>query len=871
MKRLVLLTFMVALAYAVPMASAQSRPLPVTPLYKQEQIETHAFSFTRTPSAFPPTRIGASDPIIIRARYYNKSGDGAILILNFLDEVENLNIRIPVALFEPKDVAGKDLILYGPQFYDGRKALKIVPEILVLKSETFKKYKELFNGYLKEAVDLIPVIGQASKFVDIGWNTAEKFYGKNETETFQPIILSRDSNQPLGTSERWYLLANRDALEKIPQDMSFSAPGGQDNLPALPDGVSIGGRVVFVSITRSERAISFSRMSERTEAFFQNTKSRLDRAGLKLDNPYTAEGVESDLIIRRNFEVFLSMMELAREIASAPGNSQTVTTEEAVRTLFETFKVGQLNLDTGALPKLSVVKDQQVSTLLTRIFEYRDLSGSLVAGQREEPGLHSIIAWYNWLDKRLKKISTEPNGEPTIVFDDLKARGTVLTPVGVYPFAKAYPRYAVSYLFGLWPSSASVSAQNTISQRLSIMRENIKRMREIRRIFHSTELEPWLRFEQRAVALWLTAHLQGLPADLPTADFRSEDEVSNFADRLDDFLSTAKVLEPVENQDNKWRFGTLTNYITSAFFADLKRINSESTILDKHQAIVDSYSKIVETSVKVLSQEEQDAVGKAIAEKFPTDLNGKNFSFSSGYFEKTILIFSPSAPETKVISAERTEDLFRLISEVQSLTSNDVKSLSSVFTIPASSLNNKRRDALVRVFNLFRSGTVSFSLSSKAIQFISKMVDDKTLSNLPSTQATLDSWIGAATTRLPNIRWNDAKRQFDSFDSDPLLNEVKDIETQLSEGCDRSSSNSMRNCSEEPLRAKELIQRLYETVCDKENISVTVRNRSLEVLKKFVDVPESTLNDATNKCQLYKTQYPLDRLEWKQGIYRLRP
>jgi hypothetical protein len=834
----------------------------------------------------PQDKIFTNRPLVIRARYYSKSGAPSILVFNLTDDVNNVKLRYPVAIFDKDDT--KEVIFYGPQFYDGRNEFKITPEILVLKSEQYAKYKDTFTKFFGTALSLVPVLGQASKFIDMGWKTAEDVLDldKNKTEKFDPIIIRRDvnatmriaDNPQLATLPTWYVMANKDAAPAISSQLAsgFRDPDGSDR-PGLTANLG-KGRALFVSIIPDVRALSSQEISERVNAFFDSARDRLDKANLETNNPFSGETVQADLEIRRNFETFLSTIEFVRSLKDLNSDNQAArpTTENAVKALFANFKAGQQAAPGTPFVKLKPVLEQQVAAKLSRLFEFRTVSGATIT--EEEPGLRNLIAWSNWLDKRVTATGVNP---AAITFNEIQSFSSGALTVG--PFAKANPSFAIKSVENLLPANASTSQK--IEERLKAMQANIKKLREVKDIFNSTDSNPWLRFEQRAAAEWIVSHLQGMDP-LPSTDFKSDDDVKRFADKLDQFLTTAKVFEPINAANKVWRFRPIVEYVEEDLRTKLRSVATNQQVLNKHDALENVYFTVVNPALDFMTKEEKETVAASLAERFPKDVGGKSLSIvvPRSYFDNTILTTTlvGGAPEILVagtVAASDNRDVATMLQRIKftdASTTPNTSDLSSKLNVPKSSLNTQRRNALRAVFTLVQTPGIDFSIALRGVDYISKMVAINSPPARPTNRTELQTWITVMSPQITNSTWKEDMGRFvpsttlGGADPDVVL-----IKEQLTNGCDPDAPVGTANCSVEPsgvdATGKALIQRLYDIICDVAGNSAIKRSQAEDVLRDFIDVPQAVLTAAPEKCSVYTTTYAVNKLVWREGKYRLLP
>lgn len=854
--------------------SYAQQPLAPTRLYRQADG-----SFTTT--VVRPQlsdKIVTTRPMIIRAHYYSKSSAPSILILNLVDDVNNLNIRYPVALID-KNSEG-DVILYGPQLYDGRKELRVIPEILVLKSDQFAKYKDLFTKYFGTAAGLVPVFNQASKFIDLGWKTAEDFFGKDKVEKFTPIFVSRDSQQPLGTFPSWYVLANKDAdpaIQALAKTPGFRDTSGGDEGPGLPTGSLQGGRVIFISIMPSDRAITLDEISQRIDAFFGAAKERLDRSKLASNNPFAGETVQANLSIRRNLETFLSTIELTRTIADNAGTAgSTATTEDAISTLFANFKAGQQQAPGTPFTKLKPSDDQQVAGVLTRLFEFKDIGGATLTGDFEEPGLRNIMAWSNWLDRR-----TDVEGKKTQTITFNKIQGFVNGEPTNGAYAVANPNFAIKTVTDLLPT-ATPAASATMQERLEAMKVNIGELRKVKDIFNSTDTNPWMRYEQRAVAKWLVSHLRdkdGNPISLSNTDFKSDDDVKAFADKLEGFLAAAKVFEPIDLAHNVWRVRPIADFVNEKFKIELLTIANDQQRQNKNDAIIELYRKVVEPSLDYMNKDERNALAASLADRFPKDIEGKSLSVDApkSYFDNTIITVAvnPGSTSPTISTAGDANSMLQKVAFTQSTVATNTSDLSSKLSVTKAALNQQRKNALAAVFNLVRTNNIDFSTAMRGVDYINRVVATNPAPTEPTNRTDLATWISQMTSPILNAQWNEVNARFiptgAGGEVDPDVQHIKDL---LDNGCTRTSAASMSGCVEpsgDGMTGKELIQKLYDIICDLKNNSTPKRAQAEDILKGYIDVPAAVLDSTSDKCSLYEDKYAVSKLEWNKGMYRLKP
>ena len=794
-------------------------------------------------------RTDLNNSLFIRLLYSSFGQDDAVLVVTFSNQDGTFRQSYPVEIFSYKD-KNKKVEIYGPQYYEGQDQLSVSFDLVLLKKDTMLRYKDKFDTFFKPAATFIPIIAQASGYIEKAWDAMKGVMPDTKTESLGavPIIRMTDLDLP-STENRWFLLGNADALASAAALQRFPAASTDSLQPTLPVEFSKGkNRLLLVSITKGSIPPSFSDLAKRQSELLGDTKKqRIGKLGIKIINPYDSNRTQEELAMSRIFSGFLALTELANV-------RKGLKTDFAVTWVFDEFKQGQAQgSDSGSIIKLSPDNEARVSHAFASFFDYEGLPNS-----SNEKGLPSIAAWDEWLDKR--------KGAGSIEWYPAEADAThPNVKVGVAPYGKATTKYVRGFINQNLPT-ANPNAQLDMKTRIQSMGKDIARLRNLLSVFRPTETEPWLFYEQQYTAQWIRDHLEGI-SDLPTQPLKSDQDVKLFGDAFEKQLTTSKVLQ---REGNKWRFVPVGSYVADAFTAALPTVPT-STNPNKQEALRKIYLLLIDpvtADPEITSAKDLADLSLFLNRTFPPDmLSKKNFTEMgfNDYFRNNVLKVENLGTRSVINVPQRSGEVLSKMKYAEGLFSSDIK---PAFDTPGSinELKTRRLEALRQLAQVLNNNLVDLSIRQKTLAFLRNYVPsiiDAAASPVQDT-AYINLWsaklMGSeGLITKSKLTWSDDVPGFVEMGSADDLSEITSI---------RSLYDAIKDTpAVEPTGGKDVtVERLIKIACTISN-SVAQRDAAFKLLQLMVELPQSVDQGSCQSYELFRSQ----GYSWVNGKYRLNP
>ncbi len=754
--------------------------------------------------------------ILIEGYFYNFGRrDPVAILVRFKNRPETLNLTYLVRILDPAEQnLGQAFPVLGPQFYEGHKDWEMEVKLVLLKSETVARLRSQFNRLFGPAVTLLPVLGQAASYANTAWELFQELGGKTKVEVMGTVQIPRLPDSA-ATYESWHILGTDRSLKPLQNLGRLDGQLiGQRWRPALPGNFKGKDRLLLVAIEQSSPTTPYGDVIDRIRQLYNLQADRLKRAGLDLSDPFSTQGLRAESNVRRIFNALLAQL----EVQEGKGTDARGPVTDLITELDRGQTLGN---GESVHVKLDAVNEQRVCSALTRFFQYKiDKTEQPVEGQ----GFTSVLMWHNWLNSR--------DAESSIEWQ----KDRVNPPYGI-----ATIKYARKQFEALQPPSGKLDFEAT--------KNAVKKLRGLLLVFRPPPDDPWMLFEQKAVATWVRENFD--PGLTPPTSGR---DLQPFADAFEQRLNLCRVL--VKAQE-KWTCPDIVPYVIENLRTALTEIaNSDGMIRDKHTELRDAFVNHVSKAMAHLTAEERDRLLQDLDKLFPTDtVTRQRFSeigFPHFFSDNLLTVDSTGAitvtpPARQLVTTIRyLTPFYRSPEIIPPVVRQELLSGVPLRNISASYIAGSGLELSIRR-----------RASSFILEWVPSLAERPELRTLPNSPEEARRWHAEALTALRRLVWADSLLRFIPA-GDEDLDEILSIE----------KSFELARSETEPAEGIKNLGRLLALRRDYQKPE-GVRQRALEILRRFVEFPADlhAMDDTSMRpWEAFMERSPY----WSRGKYRAR-
>lgn len=852
----VVLTLFSVLA-SVSLVHAQER-------FQQELVwNGSGFSKFGTVPSPPPTDkfgkpIAVDDFLVIRGKYYDDD-DGPIAIFVTLTDGNNKVIAKYLAqVFDKTDKTtyqnGADVLLFGPQFYDGYEVMNAKFTVYRLGKSKAQKIIGQIKKYMAVVPTFIPGLSLTNHYTDFAMNLVEELIDndKKKSQKVEFVLPLRELDSAPAIQQKWFAFGQGNIVDILNAKATYSSDTTFD-LPTLPAGTKVNGSALLVAAARKDADTSYRDILERLKAIEASAPDTI-RSKIPIPVVVTGDARADQMTLDHLWFALFAKLKFSQDQAKSRSTVKGFFKE--VDTLAQLVNGGP---PTGAYVKLSDEKERLLTQQLIGVFGYK-IGTDLVPDNLKKPSVMftSLEQWRNWFNRRCDlQVSDLCSGFEWKNSDQQQA-----------PYVIATDRYVTKRAQELKKPLDDKAAAKPADNKVLLPSEFKGNLSSFLDFFQDQPSEPWMFFEQVAVARWIKQNFPlksggATGEDLPDVTFSAEPaQLRTFATKLQGAITETKLLKL---EGGRYVAYPLTKYVWNDLFSKkLAEIQSKNQLeFNQHELLKQAYADTIGKFWAQMS----DAEKATIKEKFTALLGDPQLqkeyaaNDSDVFFENNLLKVTSNVQPL----ASADPELLVTLAFYRSYRTDPTQFLKYVPTAQKQVFIGyiERPQSLAALSRQFVGGTIAagkpLSVRQRAVKFLQddlvpSLLEDSELKQIPQNTAAATSWQTRFATFVSSKSWDASCKCFGGNES-----EASDLEglTQLEEQFKTLDQNTSSDDIKELIRTA-LNFRFPPSTQPK---TTTVKNKALAVLLTFTGLNVEQLPEIKDLRSFWEQTFLADAVE----------
>ncbi|MEK6410688.1 MAG: hypothetical protein AABN34_27495, partial [Acidobacteriota bacterium] len=357
--------------------------------------------------------ISVDDFIVIRGKYYDDDDGPIAIFVSLTDANDRVITKYLARIYDKTErnayLNGGDLLLFGPQFYDGHEIMRVKFTIFRLGKTKAEKVFGQVKKYLPVIPSFIPGANLTNPYTELAMQLIGELIEKDKKNKVAEFELPlRGLDDKAAIPQTWYLFGQGRVAGLIDAETSFDKDS-TFHVPILPARMKKDGAALTVGALRQSPDTSYRELLNRLN---EVEKSAQENVRSKIPIPSIATGdaqVDQMMLDHIWFSLFAKL-----RFATDQNNSRAIIRDffGKIETLSQLTKDGP---PTGAFIKLSDEKERLLTQQLIGVFGYRIGNMDLKDGMKKPSIMFTTLEqWRNWFNQRcdLKK-----DNDPCSFFD----------------------------------------------------------------------------------------------------------------------------------------------------------------------------------------------------------------------------------------------------------------------------------------------------------------------------------------------------------------------------------------------------------------------------------------------------------------------
>jgi len=734
----------------------------------QQEVVWNGSGFSKFGSVNPPAAthkfgkpVSVDDFLVIRGKFYDDD-DGPIAIFVTLTDNNNRVITKYLAqVYDKSEKAtfqnGADVLLFGPQFYDGYEVMKAKFTVYRLGKSKAQKIVGQIKKYMAVVPTFIPGLSLTNHYTDFAMQLVDDLIDadkkKSQIAEFELPFRGLDDNAAV--PQKWYVFAQGKIATVLTTQTSYPSDSTFD-LPTLPPGTKVDGTALLVGASRKDADTSYREILDRLKAIETSASDEI-RSKIPIPAVVTGDARADQLMLDHLWFALFAKLKF-----SPDKDKSRVTIKGFFRDVDTLSQLINGGPPTGAYVKLSDEKERLLTQQLIGVFGYR-VGTDLVPDNLKKPAVMftSLEQWRNWFNRRC---DLQQETDPCTAFD-WKGSGQQQAP-----YVIATDRYVVKRAEDVKKILDDQVAQKPADNKILLASEFKGSLSGLLKFFQEQPDEPWMFFEQVSVARWIkqkfalkTAGATG--DDLPDVTNQSDpDQVRAFAAKLRTAISETKVLK---FDGVRYAAYPITNYVWNDLFSkklnQIKATEMNALTVNQHELLKQAYSETIGKFWPQMSADEK----AVIKEKFTALLSEqlqKEYAAneSDAFFENNILKVKNSIVQP---IATADPELLVTLAFYRGYRTDPSQFLRYLPDAQRKALVNfiERPPSLAAFSRVFVAGAVAsgkpISVRQRAVKFLQEdlvpsLLEHNVLKNVPQNAEEATAWQTAFTTFVNSKSWD---------------------------------------------------------------------------------------------------------------------
>lgn len=715
----------------------------------------------------PTTKFGkpvsVDDFLVIRGKYYDDD-DGPIAIFVTLTDNNNRVIAKYLAqVFDKTEKAtfqrGADVLLFGPQFYDGYEVMKAKFTVYRLGKSKAQKIVGQIKKYMAVVPTFIPSLSLTNHYTDFAMELVDDLIDadKKKSQIAEFELPLRGLDNAAAIPQKWFVFGQGNIANFLAAQASYASDSTFD-VPILPAGTKVDGTALLVGASRKDADTSYREILDRLKAIESSAPDEI-RSKIPIPAVVTGDPRADQMMLDHLWFALFAKLKFS------PDKDMSRATVKGffrdVDTLSQLVGGGP---PTGAFVKLSDDKERLLTQQLIGVFGYQ-IGTDLVTDSLKKPSVMftTLEQWRNWFNRRC---DLKQENDTCSSFE-WKSSGQQQAP-----YVMATDRYVLKRAEDLKKVLDDKLESKAVDNKILLGSDFKGNLPSLLQFFQDQPDEPWMFFEQVSVARWIKQKFAlksgGATGDeLPDVGFQSEpDQVRTFAAKLRTAISETKLLKL---EGGRYTAYPMTKYVWNDLFSKkLTEIQTKNPLdFNQHELLKQAYG---DTIGKFWSQM-SDTEKAAIKEKFTALLSEPQLQKEYAandidvFFENSLLKVTSNAQPISTADSE----LLVTLAFYRGYRTDPTQFLKYV---PAAQkqvfINYIERPqslaALSRQFIAVATGK-PLSVRQRAVKLLQddlvpSLLEDQNLKQVPQSATTAASWHTAFATFVNDKSWDPSCKCF---------------------------------------------------------------------------------------------------------------
>lgn len=768
----------------------------------QQEVVWNGSGFSRTGSGLnhpPPTHkfgkpVSVDDFLVIRGKYYDDD-DGPIAIFVTLTDNNNRVITKYLAqVYDKTEKAafqnGADVVLFGPQFYDGYEVMKAKFTIYRLGKSKAQKIVGQIKKYMAVVPTFIPGLSLTNHYTDFAMQLVDDLIDadKKKSQIAEFELPLRGLDDAAAIPQKWYVFGQGKVATFLQTQTSYATDPTFD-VPILPAGTKVDGTALLVGASRKDADTSYRQLLDRLKAI-ESTASDEIRSKIPIPSVVTGDAPADQMTLDHLWFALFAKLKFS------PDKDKSRTTIKGFFRDVDTLS--QLNNGgppTGAYVKLSDEKERLLTQQLIGVFGYQ-IGDQVAPDGLKKPSVMftSLEQWRNWFNRRC---NLAQENDPCSAFD-WKSSGQQQAP-----YVIATDRYMLQRAGELKKLLDDQVEKKPADDKILLAPEFKGNLSSLLQFFQDQPDEPWMLFEQVSVAKWIKQQFALKSAgatgdDLPDVTPQSEPEqVRAFVGKLRTAIAETKLLKL---DGGKYAAYPMTRYVWNDLFSKkLTEIKAKNPLaVNQHDLLKRAYSDTIAKFWSQMSADEKNSIKEKFTALLSEPQLQKEYAANDSdiFFENNLLKVTDNV---RAVSSADPELLVTL-AFYRGYRSDPSQFLQHVPADQKKLFINyiQRSQSLAAFSRQFIAGAIAdgkpLSVRQKAVKLLQddlvpSLLEDQNLKRVPQSAAAATAWQTAFTTFVSGKSWDAGCRCFGGNQSEAQdLEELLQIEDSF-KGFDQNNSS----------------------------------------------------------------------------------
>ena len=703
--------------------------------------------------------VSVDDFLVIRGKFYDND-DGPIAIFVTLTDNNNRVITKYLAqVYDKSEKAtfqkGADVLLFGPQFYDGYEVMKAKFTIYRLGKSKAQKIVGQIKKYMAVVPSFIPGLNLTNHYTDFAMQLVDELIDadKKKSQIAEFELPFRGLDDTAAVPQKWFVFAQGKVANLVTTQTSYQSDPTFD-LPILPPDTKVDGTALMVAASRKDADTSYRELLERLKTIESSASDEI-RSKIPIPAVVTGDARADQMMLDHLW--FALFAKLRFSLDKDKSRTALKGFFGDVDTLSQLVNGGP---PTGAYVKLSEEKERLLTQQLIGVFGYQ-IGNDLVPDNLKKPSVMftTLEQWRNWFNRRC---DLKQGNDPCSTFE-WKTQGQQQAP-----YAVATDRYVVKRAEDLKKLLDDQIQAKPADNKILFAPEFKGNLSLLLQFFQEQPDEPWMFFEQVSVARWIKQKFALKSAgatgdDLPDVSLQSEPEqIRAFVAKFRTAISETKLLKL---DGTRYVAYPMTTYVWNDLFSKkLTEIKAKDQLaVNQHELLARAYADTIGKFWPQMSDAEKNVIKERFTALLSEPQLQKEYAANDSeiFFENNLLKVTPNAQP--ISSAD--PELLVTLAFYRGYRTDPTQFLKHVPADQKKVFINyiERPQSLAAFSRQFIAGAIAdgkpLSVRQRSVKFLQddlvpSLLQDQNLKRVPQSASAATAWQAAFTTFVSSKSWD---------------------------------------------------------------------------------------------------------------------